>query len=236
MAYVPQDPASALNPVLRVGAQLAETLCAHQDIKARAARNRAVELLERVRMPRASEHAKAYPHELSGGMRQRAVIAMALANNPDLIIADEATTALDATVQAEILELLDVLCTEQGAALLFISHDLGVVAQLCNRALVMYAGRVVEEAPVETLLSRPAHPYTRALIACSPELGQPDKPLFPIAGQPPPMNQLPAGCHFAPRCGCARAECLKYRPELRPFRDGNQVRCIRAEELDPWNT
>jgi oligopeptide/dipeptide ABC transporter ATP-binding protein len=169
-------------------------------------------------------------------MRQRVVIAMALANDPDLLIADEATTALDATVQAQILELLNALCAEQGAALVFISHDLGVVARLCDRALVMYAGRVVEEASLGTLVSRPAHPYTRALLACSPELGRPDKPLPAIAGQPPSLNALPSGCHFAARCAYARAECLDHAPVLRPFGDGVRVRCIRAEELAAWNS
>jgi peptide/nickel transport system permease protein len=164
-------------------------------------------------------------------MCQRVVIAMALAHAPDLIIADEATTALDVTVQAEILKLLDSLCQEQGAALLFISHDLGLVWQLCERVLVMYAGRVVEEAAIETLLKQPAHPYSRALLACVPELGRPDKSLAPIPGQPPPLNELPVGCHYAPRCDYAQAQCRKGEVGLRSFGEGHKVRCIRAEEL-----
>jgi peptide/nickel transport system permease protein len=236
IAYIPQDPTTALNPVLRVGDQLVETLRAHTNIDRQSARGRSIELLERVYIPRPAKRFNAYPHELSGGLRQRVVIAMALANDPDLLIADEATTALDVTVQAEILNLLDTLCAEQGAALIFISHDLGVVARLCDRALVMYAGRAVEEAPLATLLSRPAHPYTRALLACAPELGRPDKSLRPIVGEPPPLDQLPPGCHFAPRCPDGQAECRQEEIELRPFGDRGQVRCIRAEQLEPWRS
>jgi peptide/nickel transport system permease protein len=232
MAYVPQDPTTALNPVLTVGTQLVEALRAHQRIGREAARRRALELLERVRIPMASERIDAYPHELSGGMRQRVVIAMALANDPALIIADEATTALDVTVQAEILKLLDILCAERGSALVFISHDLGVVRRLCDQILVMYAGRVVEAAPMDVLLRQPAHPYTHALLACAPELGRPDKLLRPIAGQPPPLDDLPAGCHFAPRCPEARDRCTRDPVDLRPFGRGRSVRCIRAEELN----
>lgn len=234
IAYIPQDPMTALNPVLTVGAQIVETLCAHRNIHRNAARERALDLLDRVRISMPSERCKAYPHELSGGMRQRVVIAMALANDPALIIADEPTTALDVTVQAEILKLMDALCDEHGAALMFIGHDLAVVTQLCSRALVLYAGRVVEEGRVETLLSQPAHPYTRALLACAPELGRPAKPLRPIAGQPPPLNALPAGCHFAPRCDYAQGQCRNNEIGLRWFGDGRKVRCIRAEGLAPW--
>jgi peptide/nickel transport system permease protein len=147
------------------------------------------------------------------------------------VIADEATTALDVTVQAEILGLLDELCAERGAALIFISHDLGVVAQLCRRVMVMYAGRAVEEAGLERLLAHPAHPYTRALLACAPELGRPGKPLNPIPGQPPSLNALPDGCHFAPRCREVRPACRNGDMPLRPLQEGRQVRCIRAEEL-----
>jgi peptide/nickel transport system permease protein len=234
IAYIPQNPMTALNPVLTVGAQIVETLYAHRHIARHEARRRAVELLERLRIAEPSERLKAYPHELSGGMRQRAVIAMALANDPALIIADEATTALDVTVQAEILKLMDALCEARDAALLFISHDLGVVTHLCNRALVMYAGRVVEEGNIETLLYRPAHPYTRALLACAPELGRPGKSLTPIRGHPPPLNDLPDGCHFAPRCDFAQDKCRNNSIGLRTFGTERRVRCIRAEELEPW--
>jgi peptide/nickel transport system permease protein len=231
IASIPQDPLTALNPVLTVGEQLVETIQAHQRVTRKWARKRGVELLNQVRIPAACERVDAHPHELSGGMRQRVMIAMALANDPDLIIADEATTALDVTVQAEILKLLDTLCGERGSALVFISHDLGMVWHLCDRALVMYAGRVVEEAPMEDLLLRPAHPYTRALLSCAPELGRPGKRLRPIAGQPPPLNDLPHGCHFAPRCPDSQDRCSRDPIDLRPLVEGRSVRCIRAEEL-----
>jgi len=231
IAYIPQDPTGALDPVFSIGEQLIETLRAHRRLERRLARRQAIELLERVRIPEPAQRIDAYPHELSGGMRQRVVIAMALAHDPDLIIADEATTALDVTVQAEILELLDRLCREQGSALLFISHDLGLVRQLCQRVLVMYAGRVVEQADTASLLQRPAHPYTQGLLGCVPELGRLDKPLEPIPGQPPPLDALPPGCHFAPRCPFVEARCRHGEIPLRPFGEGRQVRCIRAEEI-----
>jgi peptide/nickel transport system permease protein len=231
IAYIPQDPTGALNPVLSVGAQLIETLQAHRRLDAKTARRAAIELLERVRIPEPTQRIDAYPHELSGGMRQRVVIAMALAHKPALVIADEATTALDVTVQAGIVQLLDSLCREQGSALLFISHDLGLVWQLCKRVLVMYAGRVVEEASIETLLKRPAHPYSRALLGCVPELGRPDKSLAPIPGQPPSLNDLPAGCHYAPRCPYAQVRCGSADIELRSISKVHKVRCMRAGEL-----
>ena len=234
IAYIPQDPMTALNPVLTIGSQLVEAIRAHQAINRKAAHARAVVLLERVSLTKATERMAAYPHELSGGERQRVLIAMALANEPALIIADEPTTALDVTVQADILKLLDGLCTEHDAALLLISHDPGVVAQLCDRVLVLYAGRVVEDGPTGALLSRPAHPYTRALLACAPEFGRPDKVLTAIPGQPPLPDDLPRGCLFAPRCAHAVDRCRAAPITLRRFDDERRVRCIRAGELEPW--
>jgi peptide/nickel transport system permease protein len=199
-----------------------------------AARRRSIRLLGQVHIPMPEARYSAYPHELSGGMRQRVVIAMALANDPPLLIADEATTALDVTVQGRILEVLNELCEARGAALVFISHDLGVVRGLCQRTLVMYAGRVVEEAPTASLLSRPLHPYTRALLDSVPELGRPGKRLTPIAGLPPPLNRLPEGCHFAPRCPHAREQCRAEPLRLRSVSTDRAVRCTRAEEIPPW--
>jgi oligopeptide/dipeptide ABC transporter ATP-binding protein len=234
IAYVPQDPMTALNPVLTIGSQLTETLRVHRRIGRGDARRRAAALLARVRIPAPEQRCSAYPHELSGGMRQRVVIAMALANDPALIVADEATTALDVTVQAEILKLLDRLCADQGVALVFITHDLGVVRRLCDRTLVMYAGRVVEDAPTAQLLSRPLHPYTRALLDCAPELGEWARRLKPIPGLPPDPSRLPEGCHFAPRCVHSAAQCGTGPIALRRVEADRGVRCVRAEELPPW--
>ena len=230
VAYIPQEPLSALDPLFRVGQQLAEAIRAHDDLAGAALRERIAALLAEVGLDRDSGLASRFPHQLSGGQRQRLVIAMALAHGPDLIIADEATTALDVTLQAEILALLTRLCTAQGRSLLLVSHDLALVGAHCERVLVMYAGRIVEDAPVKTLLTAPAHPYTAALLGCSPALGQPEKPLTAIEGQPPTVDELAArrpaqDCIFAPRCPRARSACHGHEPPLAPAGQ-RRVRCM----------
>jgi oligopeptide/dipeptide ABC transporter ATP-binding protein len=200
IALIPQDPMTSLNPVITVGEQLAEVMQVHLGLTHTQAWQRAAELTEWVQLPQGKQRLKAYPHELSGGMRQRIMIAMALSCDPDLLIADEPTTALDVTVQAQLLGLLRQLQQERNMGLLFITHDLGVVAELANRVIVMYAGQRVEEAPVAALYSAPQHPYTQGLLASVPRPGLAAGCLQPIAGQPPLPTQRPAGCSFHPRC------------------------------------
>ncbi|MEP5515659.1 MAG: ABC transporter ATP-binding protein, partial [Bauldia litoralis] len=197
----------------------------HHPVGHAEAWKRSVALLELVRIPNAPERASSYPHELSGGMRQRVCIAMALANDSDVLIADEPTTALDVTVQAQVLRLLDDLRREKGAAVLFITHDFGVVSEICDRVAVMYAGRIVELGTTEDVLSRPAHPYTRKLIDCVPILGDPDRRLDAIEGLPPTVNRLPPGCAFADRCPRVRDDCRAGEIALADIGD-RQVRCL----------
>jgi peptide/nickel transport system permease protein len=230
IAYVPQDPMTALNPVLPVGEQIAEAVRTHRGGSWKAARLRAAECLERARLPDARRHLASYPHELSGGMRQRVMIAMALANDPDVIIADEPTTALDVTIQAEILQLLSTLRAEQGAALIFITHDFGIVSQLCDRVVVMYAGVVVEVAQIDTIFEDPRHPYTRRLLASVPVLGRPEHSMQPIPGLPPASDDLPQGCRFAPRCDLALDACRVPPIDLEQVAADHTARCIRVHE------
>jgi len=223
-----QEPMSSLNPVLTIGKQVAEPIRLHRGLSWHAARERAVELLERVSIPDARHRLDSYPHHFSGGMRQRVMIAMALACDPRLIIADEPTTALDVTVQAQILALLRRVTEETGAALLLITHDLGVVARAADRVAVMYAGRIAETAPVRELYARPAHPYTQGLLDSVPTLtGRPGSRLATIPGQPPDLAGLPPGCPFAPRCPHARADCRDARPVLERVAPGHWRACFR---------
>ncbi|RMG93985.1 MAG: ABC transporter ATP-binding protein [Chloroflexi bacterium] len=224
-----QQPQSCLNPVFRVGEQLAEVLYIHQDMGKEAGEKRAIELLSMVGIPEPESRVKAFPHELSGGMAQRVMIAMALACVPELLIADEPTTALDVTIQAQILDLMRNLRSKMETSIILITHDLGVVAEMCDRVIVMYAGRVVEESPVVELFQQPKHPYTVALIGSTPVLGQADKELVTIPGSVPNLIDLPPGCKFAPRCA-ARIEnqlekCTEEEPELKMVAPNHWVRC-----------
>ncbi len=219
-----QDPMTSLNPVLTVGRQIAEAVITHQRISPGDAEKKAVELLEMVAMPSAKDRARTYPHELSGGMRQRVMIAMALANEPDILIADEPTTALDVTIQAQILQVLRDLQRVRALTVVLITHDLGVVAGLADRVHVMYAGKVVEGGPVIDIFHRPNHPYTTGLLASLPRLDRPERELTPIGGTPPSLRDDPEGCAFAPRCPYAIERCTQHLPTLQPAGD-MQVAC-----------
>jgi oligopeptide/dipeptide ABC transporter ATP-binding protein len=231
LAMIFQEPMSSLNPVLTVGEQIAEVLRRHRGMSRRDAHAEAVSLLRLVEIAAAERRVDEYPHQLSGGMRQRAMIAIALACRPKLLIADEPTTALDATVQAGILDLLRGLRRELGMAVLLITHDLGVVSDICERVVVMYAGRVAETGPAATIFERPAHPYTRALLAAIPRLDGPIGDLPAIPGVVPAPMDFPEGCRFAPRCAHARPACEAAPPALRPLPSGTEAACIRAEEV-----
>jgi oligopeptide/dipeptide ABC transporter ATP-binding protein len=227
MAMIFQEPMTALNPAFTIGEQIAESVRRHRGAGRAEARARAREMLERVRIPAAATRLDAYPHQLSGGMRQRAMIAMALANEPALLIADEPTTALDVTVQAQVLDLMKALQREQGAALILITHDLGVVAEIADRVAVMYAGRVVEQGPVRAIFEDPQHPYTLGLLGSAPTLGARSGPLATIPGSVPPPDALPEGCRFADRCPFAEPACAAP-PPLREIAPGHRVACVNA--------
>jgi peptide/nickel transport system permease protein len=216
-----------------VGDQLIEAVSSHRRISRDEGRAHAIDLLKQVRIPNAESRIDSYPHEMSGGMRQRVGIAMALANDPEVIIADEPTTALDVTVQAQILTLLDDLRRDRGLAILFITHDFGVVAQLCDRVAVMYAGRIVEEGPTDAILNAPAHPYTSKLMACVPELGGGRRRLEAIPGLPPVVDKLPEGCAFAERCHKATEACRAGEITLDPM--ARPPRALHPSRRNPEN-
>jgi peptide/nickel transport system ATP-binding protein len=229
IAMIFQDPLSSLHPFHRVGDQLVEAVRTHHDVSKRAARDRAAEMLTLVGIPEPRRRAESYPHEFSGGMRQRAMIAMALINSPKLLIADEPTTALDVTVQAQILELIGRLQEETGTAVILITHDLGVVAEMTHDIAVMYAGKIVERAPTGELFSSPQHPYTWGLLRSIPRLDSPrDEELVPIDGRPPSLINLPSGCSFHPRCAFVREAHRRVVPELEPVEGDttHEVACL----------
>lgn len=224
-----QEPMTALDPVYTIGTQISETIIRHKGVSRAAARARALELLDLVKIPSAAQRLDNYPHELSGGLRQRAMIAMALSCDPRLLLADEPTTALDATVQIQVLILLRKLQQELGMGTIFVTHDLGVASEIADRIAVMYAGRIVEEGPVADVLRAPLHPYTQGLMASTVHGQARDRDIEAIPGSPPDLRRLPPGCSFAPRCRYAGPECLAGFPEPRRPEPGRMARCVRVE-------
>ena len=211
-----QDPLTSLNPLYTVGRQLTETITTHLPVSAAEARQRAIKLLQDTGIPAAEQRIDHYPHQFSGGMRQRVVIALALAAEPQLIVADEPTTALDVSIQAQIISLLKSICKERGAAVMLITHDMGVIAETCDRVAVLYAGRVAEIGPVHEVINHPAHPYTMGLMACIPDMSQDREELHQIDGAMPRLNAIPTGCAYNPRCPQVFERCHRDRPDLMP--------------------
>lgn len=231
IAMIFQEPMTSLNPLFTIGSQLIEALMIHnKKMSKKAMKAHAIKMLKKVGLPRAEELMSDYPHQLSGGMRQRVMIAMAMICDPQLLIADEPTTALDVTIQAQILELMKKLNEETDTAILMITHDLGVVAEICQRVIVMYAGKIVEEGDVKTIFKEPKHPYTVGLIRSVPDMRVKKDRLFSIPGNVPKPGSLPLGCQFAPRCEFVHEKCLKESPELTVRSNGQKVRCWLYEE------
>jgi oligopeptide/dipeptide ABC transporter ATP-binding protein len=231
ISMVFQEPMTSLNPVFTIGEQIMETVRAHERMSASAQRERAIEMLDRVGIPSATERLNDYPHQLSGGQRQRVMIAMSLACRPKLLIADEPTTALDVTIQAQVLDLLMDLRDELGMAIMIITHNMGVIAEVADRVLVMYAGRMIEQSPAADLFDAPQHPYTKGLLACVPTLQQDRHRLIAIPGSLPEPARRPPGCRFAPRCTYRIEACRSAIPPLVMQREDRAVACIRADEL-----
>ncbi|AJY74785.1 ABC transporter ATP-binding protein [Paenibacillus beijingensis] len=230
IAMIFQEPMTSLNPVFKIGNQISEALRFHKNISKKEAWSQAVGMLKKVGIPRPEQIAQEYPHQLSGGMRQRVMISMAMACNPEVLIADEPTTALDVTIQAQILELMRELQHEQETAIMLITHDLGVVAETCQRVVVMYAGQVVEEAEVGMLFKHPLHPYTKGLLGSLPQLAGEKKRLEPIVGSVPTPGNMPSGCRFAPRCAYRTDACLEAQPALLEVDKGHKCSCILYRE------
>ncbi|GGF76152.1 peptide ABC transporter ATP-binding protein [Paenibacillus albidus] len=230
IAMIFQEPMTSLNPVFKIGRQISESARFHLKLGKKEAAERAVEMLRKVGIPRPEKIAQQYAHQLSGGMRQRVMIAMAMVCNPQLLIADEPTTALDVTIQAQILDLMRELQEKEGMSILMITHDLGVVAEMCDRVVIMYAGQIVEETDVATLYSKPLHPYTQGLLASLPQLAGDSDRLTSIPGQVPNPANLPNGCRFAPRCPRRIERCEQVRPELLEKEPGHRCRCLLVEE------
>lgn len=230
VTMIPQDPMTSLNPVYRIENQIGEPLALHKGLKKSSLKKRVMDLLKMVHIPSPEGRMRSYPHQFSGGMKQRAIIAMCVSCQPDLIIADEPTTALDVTIQAQILKLLKDLQSRMNTAIIFITHDLGVVASLCSRVAVMYAGVIVEEADVKTIFKNPIHPYTQGLIGSVPKRGKGDERLFTIEGQPPNLLNIPVGCRFEPRCFLSNERCRQEDPKTEWISPGHRTKCFRWRE------
>lgn len=231
LTMIPQDPMTSLNPVYRIDNQMAEPFALHQRLSGNRLVNKILEMLKLVRIPSPEKMMRQYPHQFSGGMKQRAMIAMSLSCQPVMIIADEPTTALDVTIQAQILSLIRDLQEKLETSILFITHDLGVVAGICSRVAIMYAGVIVEQADVHTIFKMPKHPYTRGLINSVPRIGRAQRRLYTIEGQPPNLLRLPSGCRFSPRCPYCQEKCKRQEPTTEWIDPGHEVRCFRWREI-----